>query len=101
MKQIQIGTYTGNGSNQSVIIGFAPDKIEAFNNTELAKWQSPMSSGAAILIRGATGSMLRIESLGFAQLTTAEYPTGNGFRAGESVNQSGNSYYYEASRNAN
>jgi len=99
MQEVKIGTYSGNGSNQSVIIGFAPDRIEAHNASEIWRWQTGMSSGAALGIRGATGSLLRIESKGYCVLTTAMKPSGNGFRAGSSVSQSGNTYYYRAERN--
>ena len=99
MQEVKIGTYTGVGSIGSVICGFAPDHIEAFNSSEIVRWQTGMSSGAAFIQRGATGSLLRIESLGFAQLVKADEPTGNGFRFHESVGQVG-TYYYKATRNS-
>lgn len=96
--QIKVGTYTGTGSVVSVIIGFTPDYIEAYNASELARWAGE-SSGVANLIRGATGSLLRIESKGFVTLTDAMNPSGEGFRGHSSVSQSGNTYHYIAIRN--
>lgn len=99
MQEVKIGTYAGNGSNQSVIIGFPPDDIEAWNASEIWKWRAGMSSGAAMGIRGATGSLVRIESLGFSPLSNSSANSGLGFLAQSSVNQSSNTYYYRAMRN--
>lgn len=99
MQEVKIGTYVGTGSVVSVITGFPPDFIEAFNASEIARWQNGMSSGAALVQRGATGSLLRIEAKGFVVLTDAMNPTGKGFRGHSSVSQSGNTYYYRAMRN--
>ena len=99
MQEVKIGTYTGTGSVVSIITGFPPDHFEAFNASEIWRWQTPMSSGAALGIRGATGSLVRIESKGYVLLTDAMNPTGKGIRGHSSVSQSGNTYYYKASRN--
>lgn len=99
MQEVKVGTYTGTGAAVSVMVGFQPDFIEAMNKSELWKWQTPLSSGAAIGFRGATGSMLCIESKGFAVLVAADKPSAQGFRAHSSVSQSGNTYYYRAMRN--
>lgn len=99
MQEIKIGTYTGTGSCVSVIIGFTPEYIEAMNASEIWKWQTPMSSGTAMGIRGATGSLVRIESKGYVALTTAMNPSGAGFRGHSSVSQSAQTYYYRAMRN--
>jgi len=47
---VKTGTYTGNGSNVSVLIGFVPQAIEACNESEIGKWKAGMSSGAAMLV---------------------------------------------------
>jgi|GEM_PF-4512405 len=93
---VKTGTYTGNGSNVSVLIGFVPQAIEACNESEIGKWKAGMSSGAAMLVRGATGSFLRIETLGFHTTDQATDPDGHGFVAGGSMSRSGNTYYYTA-----
>lgn len=99
MQEVKIGTYTGTGSVVSVITGFPPDYIEAHNGSEIWRWQTGMSSGTGLGIRGATGSLVRIESKGYVQLTDAMRPSGQGFRGHSSVSQSGNTYYYRAQRN--
>lgn len=100
MQEIKIGTYLGAGVPKSVNVGFAPEFIEAVTDQpEIWKWQSPQSSGVATGIRGASGSLVRIESKGYAVITDAMKPGFQGFIAGSSVAVNNKTYYYRAMRN--
>lgn len=104
MQEVKVGTYTGAAGStsslfgQSVIIGFAPDRVDIQSDSEIWRWQTPLSSGHAWLIED-TGSILLKTAQGVNILTDAMFPTGGGFRVGSSINKVNTVYYYTAVRN--
>jgi len=84
--KIKYGTYAGNGTTQSINVGFQPDWIELYNNND------PTQSGA-YMARGGVGRFFKTS--GVPDITI----TGTGFDLNDGtapINSSGKAYYYIA-----
>ena len=99
-EQVKIGTYTGDGSAQNISLGWIPDHVEVWNATDGDAgwtWFNGMADGTAIA--HASGPVT-LASNGITTYAGAEGGATEGFTIGTGLSESGDTFYYRATRNA-
>lgn len=106
---IKTGTYTGDGAAQNIELGFIPDYVRVWNETDgdiAWEWFSGMTDGHALqqinvvdnATSGANG-MSKITSNGVSEYDPTDYSAKKGFTIGTALSESAKVFRYVAQRN--
>lgn len=96
---IAIGTYTGDGSAQTIQLGFVPQWVEIVNDTDQDAfwvWSENMADGTAANV--STGATLAAN--GVTPYSGVAAGNSKGFTIGSGLSESGKSFTYKAVRAA-
>lgn len=95
--QTVVGSYTGTGAAQNIVIGFQPDYVrivDTTNNNLVDEWFRGMANGTSINDSGAAPA-LRASPNG---ITAYAGPTGEGFTVGAALSVNAATMRYVAIR---
>lgn len=101
--EFKAGSYTGTGAAIDVQLGFTPDYVKIWNETdgdETYEWFSGMTAGHALKSANhASAQFSKITSNGISALSPTDYTKKKGFSVGTAVSESAKIFRYAAYRN--
>ena len=84
--RIKTGSYTGNGTSQSISIGFQPDWVQLYNDGD-------NTQSGVYIARGSTGRFFKVSGAANVTITPTGFTLNDGTNP---INYLGNTYHYVA-----
>ncbi len=101
--EIRTGSYVGTAAAINVQLGWTPDYVKVWNETdgdEIYEWFSGMTAGHALKsTNNASTQFSKITSNGVSAYSPTDYSAKKGFTVGTAISESGKTFRYFASRN--